>query len=394
MKSIRKIYKNDNIDIVVKFLCLYFLMMPFDSFPVFGMGSLLKIIILLPIIGIFFVHKNTKLKLNKLVLVFILYVAANFVTCFYSVNIEASFSQIKRLLLNAIVILSVGGVYVNYKAHEVKCLIKALVTGGILTAILTLLFSDISHGGRLTLSINGAIQDQNYLNGYMLFAFAFFMNKVVSEKKILYFIPSLLLLFFTLMTGSRGALLAFAVVVLMIFLINTFASPKIKIGIIITAIILGAIVLVGYQDFLSLLPEEIAVRFTADYIANYKGTNRSDLWIEILKIFKEGSLGRQLLGYGYGTVPSVNTFNHLVAHNLWIEHLISGGVIGVIIMSLMHITFLLEAWKNKNAVIFASYAGYLTMCMTLSLTNYKPLWNAIMMIMILHNVNNKIEEKK
>lgn len=394
MKSIGKIYKNDNIDIVVKFLCLYFLMMPFDSFPVFGMGSLLKIIILLPIIGIFFVHKNTKLKLNKLILVFILYVVANFVTCFYSVNLEVSFSQIKRLLLNAIVILSVGGIYLNYKEQEVKCLIKALVTGGILTAILTLLFSDISHGGRLTLSINGAIQDQNYLNGYMLFAFAFFMNKVVSEKKILYFIPSLLLLFFTLMTGSRGALLAFAVVVLMIFLINTFASPKIKIGIIITAIILGAIVLVGYQDFLSLLPEEIAVRFTADYIANYKGTNRSDLWIEILKIFKEGSLGRQLLGYGYGTVPSVNTFNHLVAHNLWIEHLISGGVIGVIIMSLMHITFLLEAWKNKNAVIFASYAGYLTMCMTLSLTNYKPLWNAMMMIMILHNVNNKIEEKK
>lgn len=396
MNHIRDIDRNQKIDIVVKCLGFYFLMMPFDSFPLFGMGSLLKIIILLPIVAIFCIHQNTKLKINKLTLIFIIYVLVNLITCFYSVNIEASFSEIKRLLLNSLVVLSVGGMYLKYTTYELKYLIKMLVIGGIVTAVMTLFFADVSHGGRLTLSINGATQDQNYLNGYMIFTFAFFMNGVISEKKFLYIIPSLLLLFFTLMTGSRGALLAFIVVVLMIFVINTFSSPKMKIGIIIVAIVISLIVVLGYQEFLSLLPTEIAVRFTPDYIANYKGTNRSDLWIEILKIFKEGSFGRQLFGYGYGTVPTVNTFNHLVAHNLWLDHLISGGVLGLIIMTYMHTTFLVEAWYNKNAIIFASYAGYLTMCITLSLTNYKPLWNAMMMIMICYNVKktNKIKRKK
>ena len=180
----------------------------------------------------------------------------------------------------------------------------------------------------------------------------------------------------------------------MIFFINMFSSPRMRIGIILTAIIICIIVVVGYQDFLLLLPEEIAIRFTPDYIANYKGTNRNDIWIEILKIYKEGSIERQLFGYGYGTVPTVNTFNHLVAHNLWLDHLITGGILGLIVMICMHVIFLREAWCNKNAIIFATYSGYLTMCMTLSLTNYKPLWNAMMMIMILHNVNNKIKEKK
>lgn len=386
MKHIVNINRSEKIDIVVKCLGFYFLMMPFDSFPMFGMGSLLKIVVLLPIVAIFCIHKNSKLKINKLTLIFITYVLANVITCFYSVNIEASFSELKRLLLNSLVILSVGGVYLNYTACELKYLIKSLVVGGVITAIMTLFFADVSHGGRLTLSVNGTTQDQNYLNGYMIFAFAFFMNKAIAEKKFLYLIPSLFLLFFTLMTGSRGALLAFTVIVLMIFVINTFSSPKMKIGIIITAIIIGIIVVVGYQDFLSLLPEEIAVRFTPDYIANYKGTNRSDLWIEILKIYEEGSIGRQLFGYGYGTVPIVNTFNHLVAHNLWLDHLITGGVLGLILMTCMHAVFLREAWRNKNAVIFAAYSGYLTMCMTLSLSNYKPLWNAMMMIMILYNV--------
>ncbi|HGF7952272.1 O-antigen ligase family protein [Enterococcus faecium] len=394
MKHIGNINKNEKIDIVVKCLGFYFLMMPFDSFPMFGMGSLLKIVVLLPIFSIFCIHKNSKIKINKLTLIFFIYVLANIITCFYSVNIEASFSELKRLLLNSLVIFSVGGVYVNYTARELKYLIKTLVIGGIITAIMTLFFADVSNGGRLTLSVNGATQDQNYLNGYMLFAFAFFMNKAIVEKKFLYLIPSVGLLFFTLMTGSRGSLLAFAVVVLMIFVINMFSSPRMRIGIILTAIIICIIVLVGYQDFLLFLPEEIAIRFTPDYIANYKGTNRSDLWIEILKIYKEGSIGRQLFGYGYGTVPTVNTFNHLVAHNLWLDHLITGGIFGLIVMICMHVIFLREAWRNKNAVIFATYSGYLTMCMTLSLTNYKPLWNAMMIIMILHNVNNITKEKK
>ena len=80
---------------------------------------------------------------------------------------------------------------------------------------------------------------------------------------------------------------------------------------------------------ISLLPDEVAIRFTSDYIVNYRGTNRNVLWANIIEIYQSSSAFRKIFGNGYGTVPTVNTFNHLVAHNLWLDHLISGGIIAV-----------------------------------------------------------------
>ena len=384
-KNIRK----EKIDLVVKCIALYFVMMPFDSFPMFGLGSILKIVAIIPIFVILILHRENRIHINKLTGIFVFYVMYNLITCFYSINIDASVMEAKRLILNAVLILVVGAIYQSYNYSEVNYLIKALSIGGIATAIMTLIFSDTSHSGRLTISLNGAVQDQNYINGYILFAYAYCMNKVIDEKKFIYLLPSLLFVVFTLMTGSRGALLAFAVISVMIFIFNAFNTGKIRFGVIIMSIIIVIIILLGYESILDILPSEISVRFSADYIRNYKGTNRTDLWIEILKIFNDGNWFRKIFGYGYGTVPLVNTFNHLVAHNLWLDHLVSGGVIGILIMSFMHAYFLRQAWKEKNSIVFSVYTGYLVMCMTLSLTNYKPLWNAIMMIMILYNARRK-----
>ena len=381
------------VDIVVKCLAIYFAMMPFDSFPVFGMGSLLKAVAFLPLIAIIVLHRSTKIKLNKLTIAFILYVASNAITCMYSVDFSSSLFELRRLLLNGVLIIAVGGMYNQYNQEELNCLIKALIIGGLATVVMTLIFSDTSSTGRLTLAINGTKQDQNYINGYMYFAFAFFVNKLIGEKKIFYALPSLALLVFTLMTGSRGATVALVALALMVFVYNMFNAGRMKAGVMIVAFIVIITLYFGFDYIMSLLPSEISVRFSADYIANYRGTNRNVLWAAILRIFNEGNTFRKIFGYGYGTVPIVNTFNHLVAHNLWLDHLISGGIIGVAIMTYMHAMFVIEAWRQKNPVIFASYMGYLTMCMTLSLTNYKPIWNCMMMIMILlSSRENEAEE--
>ena len=382
------------IDIVVKCLAVYFAMMPFDSFPVFGMGSLLKAVAFLPLIAILVFRRRSRIKINKLTVAFLIYVLANALTCIYSVDVSASLFELRRLLMNGVLIIAVGGMYDEYNQDELNYLIKALIIGGLATVVMTLLFSDTSSTGRLTLSINGTKQDQNYINGYMYFAFAFFVNKLIGEKKLVYSIPSLFLIVFTLMTGSRGAALSLVALGIMIFIYNMFNTGRIKFGVMIVAFMALTALVFGFDYIMSLLPTDVAIRFSADYIANYRGTNRNILWAAILRIYNEGPFFRKLFGYGYGTVPTVNTFNHLVAHNLWIDHLISGGAIGVVILTYMHIVFVVEAWRQKNAVIFSSYMGYLTMCMTLSLTNYKPLWNCMMMIMILlYSRMNEVEEE-
>lgn len=374
------------ISLPVKCLAIYFALMPFDSFPVFGMGSLLKVIALLPLGAIIILKKQTSIRINKLTAAFIIYIIFNALTFIYSVNLSASWFSLKRLLLNGVLIIAVGGMNETYSKEEFQYLLKALILGGLATVILTLLFADTATEGRLTLSINGTKQDQNYINGYMFFAFSFFVEKLVAKKKWLYAIPSLLLIVFTLLTGSRGALLALVMLGVMILLFNLANTGKLKPEVILIACALFALILLSSDYILSLLPQEVAERFSGEYIANYKGLNRNALWKRLLVIFYDGNLFRRLFGYGYGTVAAVNSFNHMVAHNMWLEHLISGGYIGVVILTYMFAVFGIEAWKNKNAIVFASYMGYLMMCVTLSITNYKPLWNSMMMIMISYNV--------
>ena len=377
--------KNKNISIVVKCIAFYFAMMPFDSFPMFGMGSLLKLFAAFPIIAILLLKRNTRLLLNKLTIAFLIYIFSNAVSCLYSADLSTSLYELRRLALNGVLILVVGGMYDKYNKDELDYLIKALIIGGMATVLLTFIFGDTSTAGRLTLSINGAKQDQNYINGYMYFAFAYFINKLIGERKILYSIPAVLLIVFTFMTGSRGSVVSIIALGIIVFLYNMFYSGKIRLSVLLIVSVVIVFIVFGYDYILSMIPEEVARRFTRDYIVNYRGTNRSVLWSEILRIYGQSSFSRKVFGYGYGAVAYVNTFNHAPAHNLWLDHLISGGIIGVIIFTYMHAVFLFEAWRQKNIVILASYIGMLTMCLTLSLTNYKPLWNCMMMIMVLMN---------
>lgn len=381
-------------DIVVKSLAFYFLLMPFDSFPVFGMGSLLKIVAILPLFAVLVLHRKKTLRINRLTSVFIIYVIVNAITCIYSVDTAASLFELRRLLMNGLLIIVVGGMYTQYTKEDLQYLTKALILGGLATVALTLIFSDSSLTGRLTLMINGSRQDQNYINGYMYFAYAFFMNRMIRERKVLFLIPVAGLTLFTLMTGSRGATLALIALGLMVFIYNMFNEGRIRFRIMIISLIAMMCFFIGFDYIMMLLPSSVARRFNFNFIVDNTGTSRGALWLSLLKTYKESNVFRQFFGHGYGAVYTVNTYNHLVAHNLWLDHLISGGIVGLALLIYMNVVFVKEAWKQKDVVIFSTYMGYLAMCFTLSLTNYKPLWNCMIMIMVLHYSNLNEKQKK
>lgn len=381
--------KNERISVATKLLAFYFVLMPLDSINFLGMGSLLKIVALFPIAAILILHRKTRLQLNVLVGWAILYTLTVAISCAYSINFSDSLSSTKRLLINMILILCVGGLYDEYNKTEYSYLIKALVLGGAANIILTFLNSDTSKYGRMTLSVAGSTQDLNYINGYMLFALAFFMKKLISDRKIYALAPIAVIFVFTLMTGSRGAFVALAAIVLSSMLYIFFVEKNIKPGTVFITVIVTVLVLMFYKDILMLISPQVAERFTLEYIRNYRGVNRTEIWAHILGVFKESSFFRQLFGYGTGTVPLVNTMTHQVAHNLWIDHLIANGIIGLMIFTGMQICFLKEAFRSKDVVLFSSYIGLLAMCLTLSLVSYKPIWNCMMMIMIAAQIRKK-----
>ena len=370
------------ISIVAICLGIYFMMMPFDSFSMFGMGSLLRIIVLLPIGAIIGIKLRSSVQLNPLTVVFLLYCLSLVVTSFYSINQSISFQNLKRILLNMVVIVCVGGMY-DYNEKEIEFLKKCLVIGGMATLFLTLYFADFSAGGRLTLSINGDTQDQNYLNGYLFFAYVYFLEKLVEKKKRIMLLPVGGILFFTLMTGSRGALLALIGISVVSIFFLLWKNHILNLSTIMLAAVVLFFLVLLYEPTLSLLPETVAERFSLDYIVENGSTGRSAIWKYLLNRYINSNIFRMLFGYGYSTVVLVNEYNHLVAHNLWIDHLIMGGLFGELIFLSMQFTFLKAAWKSKDIFFIGSYIGYLIMMMTLSLLSYKPIWNCMIMIMII-----------
>jgi hypothetical protein len=372
---------SEKISIVTYCLGFYFMLMVFDSIPMFGIGSLLRLLVILPVGAILFIKMRSRLQINSMTVMFTVYCLFLLFSYMYSINRTETFNQVKRIILNLVIILTAGGMY-DYNSREIDFLKKSLMAGGVLTVLLTLMMADYSSSGRLTLSVNGTVQDQNYLNGYIFFAFIYFLDGFLERKRVMMLLPVLGIMVFTLMTGSRGAMVALFGIALVQVLCLLLKEGRLRISTL--AMIAAGILLVVflYRPILSLLPESVAVRFTPEYIAEHGSTGRSEIWKYLLGRFRDSTVFRTLFGYGFGTVAYLNEYNHLVAHNLWIEHLLAVGVIGECIFVTMQMTFIRGAWKTHDAYVISAYAGYLIMMMSLSLLTYKPVWNCMIMILI------------
>lgn len=372
---------SQKISIVTYCLGFYFMLMVFDSIPVLGIGSLLRVLVILPVGAVLVIKMRSRLQINSMTVLFTVYCLFLLLSYMYSINRTETFNQVKRIFFNFVIILTAGGMY-DYNSREIDFLKKSLMAGGVLTIGLTMLMADYSSSGRLTLSINGTVQDQNYLNGYIFFAFIYFMAGFLERKNILMLVPVFGIMVFTLMTGSRGAMVAlFGIAFVQVFCL-LLKEGRLQISTLVLIIIGILLVIYLYQPILSLLPESVAIRFTPEYIAEHGSTGRSEIWAYLLGRFRDSNVFRTLFGYGFGTVAYLNEYNHLVAHNLWIEHLLAVGVIGECLFVAMQIAYIRAAWKTHDAYIISAYAGYLIMMMSLSLLTYKPVWNCMIMILI------------
>ena len=385
--------ENERISIVAICLGFYFMLMVFDSFPMFGIGSILRVLVLAPVGAVVVIKMRCRLQINAMTVMFTVYCLFLLLSYVYSVDRTETYNQVKRILLNSAVILIAGGMY-DYNRREIDFLKISLVIGGVLTIVCTLLMSDRSAGGRLTLSFNGAVQDQNLLNGYTFFAFIFFLSGFLERKKPLMLLPVIGMMIFTLMTGSRGALAALLGISAVLVFCLLLREEKLKLG---TVLLIAAgvlLVLFLYEPILSFLPESVAVRFTPEYIQEHGSTGRSEIWKYLLSRFRDSSIPRMLFGYGFGAVSYINEYNHLLAHNLWIEHLLAVGILGECVFVAMQAAFLKGAWKTRDSFIIGAYAGYLIMMLSLSLLSYKPIWNCMIMILIISRAKSGALENR
>ena len=83
------------------------------------------------------------------------------------------------------------------------------------------------------------------------------------------------IVYFTLLTGSRGALVSLAGMCAVTVFYVLRQSPSLKIRTIVIVIAVVVLLVLLYQPILTLLPESVSQRFSVEYIKEKGNTGRT-----------------------------------------------------------------------------------------------------------------------
>lgn len=382
IESVR-IEEEKNIKIITILLCIYLLLAPLDFMAIIPGVSLSRVLIFLPLIGFTLNIKNTQIILDRYLVLPVLYMMFLAGSIFYSYNMGDTFGRTLSISFNIGVILVLS--WINYNSYEIDLFKKSLVYSGWLTVLLMMLYGDTSLN-RLTVIVNGNYQDPNYLSGFLIFSIIYYLDELIKGKKTSALIKVVIFLYFVLLTGSRGGMIA--ILVSMVFYIFTWMhEQEFKIKSFLKIITIVIFVIIMFSEVMQLLPESVSQRFSLEYSINDSGAGRFDIWKVLINNLTQFNIFRIFFGTGAGTV--VYSANGFVAHNLWIESLVEVGVIGTSLLIGFYFVYLKSAYKMKEYVIYASFIGYLVMSLSMSLFTYKPIFNILLMINIIKNHNKE-----
>ncbi|MDO4490592.1 MAG: O-antigen ligase family protein [Lachnospiraceae bacterium] len=394
--TINREMQDESISLFVRLLGIYYVSLIFGAMHIGPIGSLLKIIGFIPIVVWFFFRSTV--YFSRLWTVFMLEVlwtaAANIWTINAAGSKERLFTQGAFLLL----LVSVSA-YI-YNDREIYYLKRCLVWSSRISAVCTVAFASF-HEGRMYL--NGVLkEDPNYLCAYFLFGivngFQILMGDEDQERsKLFYGLEELFYFYVIFATGSRGGLLA---VLAAVFVYCLFREKRWTISpqTVITCCAAGILLVVAVFVMFRFVPMEVLDRFSPSTLAHTDGTGRFTIWEDTLRVFRNSSLARQMGGYGPGTAFTLaEVFNYRVknvVHNIFLEHLIELGVVGLALYCIYIFRFWICARIQKNDFAFAVMSGLIVLSLSTSIQTFKPYWNILIFIICSEYTTRSVSEKE
>lgn len=369
-------------------LGLYFILLPLDFINVGGSTSLLKWFALLPVALALMFRQCRRLYLTQACRMLILFTGLAAVSIVWTIDFSHTTVALKSLMLNSFMTLFLGACY-TYNATEIRFLKVSLVLSSWLMAILLLVCGKIVDG-RLILNIGYNAQDANTANGFLLFAIAYHMKLLDSRKNILHAPALIILICLVFATGSRGAVVAVLGVMVLSILLNENRSLSRRLILLGTVFILG---LLAIQMF----PLPLSARFSATYIKAYGSTGRMSIWQHLIDQFLNANPFRQVLGHGYGSTVALTNLSEIenvqgkVAHNIYLDMLLNLGILGLSIYLCMHIVFAGILHRHRERALLCTYAGFLLLCLSLSLYSFKPFW-AVMTYALIIDLHGRFND--
>lgn len=360
-------------------LGIYLICMPLGAMNIGLVGSALKIVAVLPVLAAVFGSRCMKIRLPIFTQIAFACFAA--ISVLWSIAYNVSIERVISYVLLLLVLLS--GCFFSYTEKEVDRIKRILVWSSRVTVIAVLLFGGLIEN---RLYLNGIInEDPNYLCAYFLFGVIAALQRTTYDEKgitkVKVFLELTIYLYLILSTGSRGGLLAIMAGVAVYFLnYEDFFSRKSLIKVVTLILLLFVFLLLMY-----ILPDELRMRFTVDSVADSGGSGRTQIWANISHVLSNSNLGRQLFGYGTGTIKEVLAqfgFPPKVAHNIFLETLVELGVTGLLVYAFSIFSFIKVSFGQKDKFALCVIVGMFVLSLSTSIYTFKPYYNIMLYILL------------
>lgn len=357
---------------------MYILITPLSMVEIPGLGSAMKILsILLLLIGILLlISEDAVISFkNRLALAWTAYVAYTALSCFWSADFETSFV----LSAGLIQVLVLSLVLAKFDFHEEELWI---IEGAwfLVSLICLLLFfggagQQYEYGGRTTIVLSSGGADPNEFCAYFYMTLAFLTVRLCGTRlrpvSLVYFSYMLLLFYCILLTGSRGGLLAAFAAVGVVWMFSASAPLK-KIALL--CVTLAALYLIFTHFFIPNLPQAIWERYQPASIIQDRGSERAEIWETA---FSDIFSGTSRLIYGYG--PFGATFMRSTMHNQFIQVLMDGGILGLLLYGNLCVELLKKAYRNGPACLGGMVAAFTALLTLSAYAFFKPIWVIFLM---------------
>lgn len=380
--------------LLVFFVCIYVLLLPIGTglSGIIGSISLLNYFALaIMLIGILMALSQGQFHVTKAATPTILYYLYTVVSIIWSRNTTINWYVITNAV-NFILVLVLTGI--SWEKAEIKKVECAAELSQIIVIIAVLLNLNSLFSYRLNITIVSTIGISDFACGLCLII-ALWMEVAGSTEnwllKSIAYVSVALDFAIILMTGSRGALVMFAAMVVIWILCGDF-KPRNKALTILTIIL----VLVLFKTFfVQFLPRTVTNRLTLEAIQSSRGSGRYNVWLLAWNVFKNSNIGRILVGYGFNSFLSVVQYGsygghqNLLAHNVVIQTMIEGGIIGLVLLIRMMYSQIRIAFKSNDNVMKFAVIGLFVASLSIDM-EVTRIWGFILAFNLMRNPIRRI----
>lgn len=374
--------RKERLSFFVVSLCIYFVLLPTGMISIGTVGSLLKIIGLLPVIA-FIIDRGFKIRRVPVLggqVLFLVWIMLSFV---WSIDQDLTFERLYSQML--FFLLLVPCCSKDFTNREISALKMSLVWASRLSTVLLLTIGSYS-GGRLLIS-GFFTEDPNLLSAYLIYGIANALIIVLKKgtnlrKKILSVVELLFYFYAVISTGSRGGVLqVLSSILIILFFYRENESLSISLKTYFYKFLLIIIILLISNYILSLISDDLLTRYTLQNVVESKGAHRLEYWGWGFNIFNNSTLLRQIFGYGYYTATKVFElygYPSKFMHNVFIEYVLEIGVVGLLIYTFSIWLYLKQTFKSKDIFSSAIIVGMIVLSLSTNIIAFKPYWNIMM----------------